>query len=295
LQTNLIIMNSLQLISKLKGKSDDLNINIKQILSNDTSFSMLEKELLKKQCTDLFELILKLKTEEQEQLISNPPLVQTIKQDEPIEPKIEKVIAPIEVTDFKELIKDFSSEITLDEVIVKAIEPIEEKPAIAEPSRPAEPAFTTAPKEHAITPKHEFPIEINIEKATENKRILKTVMPEITEKPSIPLNEAFKERGASYNDKISKETINPIVEKTLESPVDSIKSAITLNKKIAFVNELFNKNVFEYAKSIDRLNQAIDLNDALRIHSELKHQNSWTNDNELVIELERIIRRRFTI
>ena len=288
-------MNSLQLISKLKGKSDDLSINIKQILSNDTSFSMLEKELLKKQCTDLFELILKLKTEEQEQLISNPPLVQTIKQDEPIEPKIEKVIAPIEVTDFKELIKDFSSEITLDEVIVKAIEPIEEKPAIPEPSKPVEPEFTSAPKEHAIMPKYEFPIEINIEKATENKRILKTVMPEITEKPSIPLNEAFKERVASYNDKISKETINPIVEKTLESPVDSIKSAITLNKKIAFVNELFNKNVFEYAKSIDRLNQAIDLNDALRIHSELKHQNSWTNDNELVIELERIIRRRFTI
>ncbi len=289
----LIKMNSLQLISKLKGKTEDLHQNIKQILSNGTTFSILEKELLKKQCIDLFELILKLKTEDQDQQTPAQNLVQTLKPEETIEmPKIEKPIAPlVEVHDFKDLLKDFSPETTLDEIEIKTTEPIEELPLPIE--NPIEPEFIALPKEHAIIPKNEFPIEINIEKAVENKRILKTVMPEISEKPATPLNEIYKEREANYNDKNSKENISPIVEKTLEAPIDNIKGAISLNKKIAFVNELFNKNVFEYAKSIDRLNQALDLNDALRILSELKHQNTWTNNNELVVELERIVKRRF--
>jgi len=284
-------MNSLQLISKLKVKSDDLHVNIKEILLKGTSFTILEKELLKKQCVDLFELILKLKTEDQEAIA--PSLVQTIKQEEKIEPTyIEKATMPLEIHDFKDLLKEHSLDLTLDEVFDNTIETFEEKPLPT--IKQAEPEHIPAPKEHVIIPKYDTPIEINIEKAIENKRILKTVMPEITEKQTTPLNEIFKEREATYNEKVSKEPANPIVEKTLEAPIDNIKSAITLNKKIAFVNELFAKNVFEYAKSIDRLNQAIDLNDALRIFSELKHHNTWTNNNELVMELERIIRRRFT-
>jgi len=49
----------------------------------------------------------------------------------------------------------------------------------------------------------------------------------------------------------------------------------------------------EYAKSIDRLNQAIDLNDALRMFSEMKHTYNWDNANELVQDLDRLIKRRY--
>ncbi len=285
-------MNSLQLVSKLKVKSEDLNSNIKQILLNGTSFTLLEKELLKKQCTDLFELILKLRTEEQENL--NFIAGQVPKNEEPIAevPVVEEPISHI-AQDFKTILKETSLDITLDEIVTKIEE--EPIPSIVEiPSRILESAQAIVPIEYpSTTTKHEQPIEVNIEKAVENKRIQKTVLPEILEKPIVPLNESFKEREATYNDKNSKESHNPIVEKTLEAPIDNIKNAINLNKKIAFVNELFNKNVFEYAKSIDRLNQAIDLNDALRIFSDLKHQNGWTNQNELVIDLERIIKRRY--
>jgi CRISPR/Cas system endoribonuclease Cas6 (RAMP superfamily) len=118
-------------------------------------------------------------------------------------------------------------------------------------------------------------------------------MPSIEEPKTLPLNNVFKDREATYNDKNVNETISPIVEKTLEAPLDSIKTAITLNKKIAFVNELFKENVVEYAKSIDRLNQAIDLNDALRMFSEMKHTYNWDNANELVQDLDRLIKRRY--
>lgn len=286
-------MNSLQLVSKLKVKSEDLNSNIKQILSIGTSFTLLEKELLKKQCTDLFELILKLKTEEQEH--TNPIGSQVPKNEEPIEfpTSIEEPLMPI-AQDFKTILKETLPEVTLDEIVTKIEEePIESQTEQVIKIQESAPAIVPIESPNPI-PKPEQHIEVNIEKAIENKRIQKTVMPEIIEKPIVPLNETFKEREATYNDKNSKESFSPIVEKTLEAPIDNIKNAINLNKKIAFVNDLFNKNVFEYAKSIDRLNQAIDLNDALRIFSELKHQNGWTNQNELVIDLERIIKRRYS-
>lgn len=281
-------MNSLQLVSKLKVKSDDLNINIKEILSNGTSFTQLEKELLKKQCTDLFELILKLKTEEQEQHLPAPQTISETKLEEiSTVPVIEPEKTQIQVNEFKTILQSTSPETTLDEIVTQIVEP---KIVIEEEV----PAIVPMPIVEPLPPiKTELPIDINIEKAIENKRIQKTVMPQITEKPSIPLNEIFKEREASYNDKNSKEQLSPIVEKTFEVQIDSIKNAITLNKKIAFVNDLFNKNVFEYAKTIDKLNQAIDLNDALRMFNELKHQYNWTNDNELVHDLERLIKRRF--
>jgi hypothetical protein len=140
------------------------------------------------------------------------------------------------------------------------------------------------------------PIEININKAIENKRIQYTVMPTIEEPKPVPLNETFEGKELSYNDKIAQvqqPNIIPLAEKTIEAPIDSIKSAINLNKKIAFVNILFNENVVEYAKAIERLNQAHDRNDAFRIHNELKHQHNWENSNELVQDLERLIKRRF--
>jgi hypothetical protein len=78
-----------------------------------------------------------------------------------------------------------------------------------------------------------------------------------------------------------------------DAKVDSLKAAINLNKKIAFVNELFKENTVEYAKAIDKLNSAIDLNEALRYFNELKHHYSWNNDHELVNDLEQLIQKRF--
>jgi hypothetical protein len=271
---------------------------------------VLEKELLKKQCTDLFELILKLKTEEQEN--NHSSATSLAKPEEPVEVIAEKptpieTIPPApsikEIHDFQDILKSSPPDLSLDEALTKIAEiepvittPVIEEIKIQEPAKEElftaiEPIPVPPPVHPKIEPSNE--LNINIEKAVENKRIQKTVMPEFPEKQAIPLNETFKEREATFNDKNLKESLGPIAEKSLELPIDNIKNAINLNKKIAFVNELFNKNVFEYAKSIDRLNQATDFNEALRIFTELKHQYAWSNQNELVLDLERIIKRRF--
>lgn len=298
-------MNSLQLVSKIRSKTEDLSRNIQELVVANQDFTGIDKELLKKQCIDLYELLLKLKTEAElpeERTYSKPsviplpkveippmPVPETILTSAP-EPVIEpEVLAPpmvAEEVNFQEVINWAEKhEETLDTLVQKV-----------ETTKAPEPVIETVAEEKILVETPLPNLEINIGKATENKRIQYTVMPDIPEPKANPLQEALKDKEPTYNEKLAMnnpQVTIPLVEKTIEAPIDNIKSAINLNKKIAFVNELFKENVVEYAKAIDRLNNASDLNDAFRIHNELKHQYHWENTNELVQDLERLIKRRF--
>lgn len=85
-----------------------------------------------------------------------------------------------------------------------------------------------------------------------------------------------------------------LYDKISKSQQQSLKQSITLNKKIAFVNQLFNENTVEYAKSIEKLNASGSLHEALRYFNELKHQYNWSNEHVLVKELEQLVEKRFS-
>ncbi|MBJ7427547.1 MAG: hypothetical protein JHD28_01090, partial [Bacteroidia bacterium] len=108
----------------------------------------------------------------------------------------------------------------------------------------------------------------------------KTVMP--SSEPSLNERIAQKMDGFQFS------------EKMVEPKIDSLKTAISLNKKIAFVNELFKENVVEYAKSIDKINNANGLNEALLFWGEMKIAHNWNNENPLVKDMEKLIQRRFS-
>jgi hypothetical protein len=306
-------MNSLQLISKLKAKSDDLQLALQQVLSPGSNFNNIEKELLKKNCIELYELVLKLKTDSElaEEKTEIKPIFSNLFNENKVESKInqpeeKKIEAPIfekqiiEIPEpeiaqtivtfeapqsFNEVIKKVDvEEETLNSLQEKASSSIQDYDDLPEP----ELKFNTEQNQQNINP-----IELNIEKAVENKRIFKTVMPDPEFKPKPSLNDLVKAKDLTYNEKLAQKIEStPLVERTAESPIESMKSEINLNKKIAFVNELFSENVVEYAKAIDKLNTANGLNEALRIFSELKHHYNWQSNNELVLDLERIIKRR---
>lgn len=305
-------MNSLQLVSKIRSKTEDLSRNIQELVIANQDFTGMDKELLKKQCIDLYELLLKLKTEPEvlEEKTYVKPAIQpvvvkaqpTIEVEQKPLPEIKPIIEPepspieevlpvsVEASNFQDVINwaEVNDE-TLD-TLVQKVETAHSTENLVDDDIP-EPIIEHKPSIETIPSG-----EINIGKAVENKRIQYTVMPDITEPKATPLNEAIKDKEPTYNERIAlnnPQVSIPLVEKTIEAPIENIKSAINLNKKIAFVNELFKENVVEYAKAIDRLNNASDLNDAFRIQNELKHQYNWENTNELVQDLERLIKRRF--
>jgi hypothetical protein len=57
---------------------------------------------------------------------------------------------------------------------------------------------------------------------------------------------------------------------------------------------LFSENTVEYAKAIEKLNQANNLDEALRYYSELKIHYQWDTQHELVKDLEQLIVKRFS-
>lgn len=306
-------MNSLQLISKLKTKSEDLRHALQQVLSTGSSFNSIEKELLKKNCVELYELILKLKTDAEltEEKPDTKPFYNNLFAEEKkeIKPtigeelKIEtpifenKLIETIEHEPAKPIV-NFVAPNTFNEVIKQVDVEEETLNSLQEKTASMRVDFDDLPEvEFKPTENNHInfaPIDLNLERAIENKRIQKTVMPDPETKPKPSLNDLVKAKELTYNEKLAQkiEVVSPFVERTIEQPVDSMKSEINLNKKIAFVNELFSENVVEYAKAIDKLNSANGLNDALRIFSEYKHQFNWQTNHELVVELERIIKRR---
>lgn len=299
-------MNSLQLINKIKSKSDDLHKNINEQLYANQSLHRIQKDLLNKQCLDLYELLLKLKVDEEnieDKFLSTAVKEENLIKTEPqkiieqaILAEMEEVSAPIVNENENEIemetdnnlmvqIDNFQEVINWSDKQEESIDSIAEKVTTIEPLKQIE----TSQDEKAFV----IPV-VNISKATENKRIQYTVMPEAPK--SNPLNTNFTEKAPSYNDKMSinnPPNLVPMADKTIEAPIDNIKGAINLNKKIAFVKMLFNENVVEYAKAIERLNNATDRIDALRIHNELKELHAWENQHELVQELEQLIKRRF--
>lgn len=98
----------------------------------------------------------------------------------------------------------------------------------------------------------------------------------------------------SLLDRLSATVKTPdVYEKITKEQQQSLKQAINLNKKIAFVNNLFNENTVEYAKAIEKLNTSSSLHESLRYFNELKHQYNWNNENALVKDLEQLIEKRF--
>jgi hypothetical protein len=143
-------------------------------------------------------------------------------------------------------------------------------------------------KETVITPKKlDVPVfetklvnEEQKEKPVSFFSIGKTVMPKT--EPS--LNDIIAQKLDGFQ----------LSEKVIEPKIDNLKTAISLNKKIAFVNELFKENVVDYAKSIDKINSSNNISEAMLIWTELKVAHNWNNENTLVKDLEKLIQRRFS-
>ena len=301
-------MNSLQLITKIKSRLAEMTELSDDILTHNNNLLAIEKEVLKKNCAELYDLLLRLKTNE-EQIVENvAPKMEASKPEEPIVksipapelvkeiPKLEEIVVE-ELPSFNTIIETAGEEITLNSIAEIVVdEEVIEEPEIIQ--------VVEEPIAVVQTPVVENKIETH--KPADWKpelRIVRTVMPEIPkeEPKSEPLLSIEKvvipektEEELSFNDRIAKNIERyQISDKPVEPKIDNLKTAISLNKKIAFVNELFKENVVDYAKNIDRINNATAINEAMGYFAELKAQYSWQATNELVVELEKLIQRRF--
>lgn len=76
------------------------------------------------------------------------------------------------------------------------------------------------------------------------------------------------------------------------NPVKDIKSAIGINEKFLFINELFQGNVHDYNDAIKALNSAEGLEEALEVFQKLHGEYQWKKDTPAVLQLLNFVERR---
>lgn len=252
-------------------KATDLIKKISEGLSSaHFSLNLIEKDLLRKQCLELYEQLLML--DAQQELLLEQAVVKE-KQPEPVlpvaevhveEPEVKEISSP-QVPDVTSLSLSFDFTEKVEEV--KDEELVEASTDNSEETIEA-PLFSGAPVE--------------------------TETPEPVQE-SHTIEEVVEQEELRLNEKISKAGDKKLfMDKMMFTPIDNIKSHITLNKKVAFIIGLFNQEGDDYNKAIDQLNTADNLQAALDIYHMLKTRYAWNAEQDLVKELEVLVRRRYS-
>ncbi|MCX6189787.1 MAG: hypothetical protein NTW54_09355, partial [Bacteroidetes bacterium] len=102
------------------------------------------------------------------------------------------------------------------------------------------------------------------------------------------------EKDISLNDHFS--TLNKdvnLANKHLNTPIADLSREISLNKKFAFVNELFSGNMDHYTNAIQQLNTVGTAEYAKKYINELKATLRWDKESNTVAEFVDLVERRW--
>ncbi len=91
-------------------------------------------------------------------------------------------------------------------------------------------------------------------------------------------------------DKVGKTTVNKIQKLT----ITDLKSAIGINDKFQYINELFEGNAKEYDIAIQQLNTAETIESAMEYYISLQQLYNWDTDNETAKRLLELVDRRYS-
>jgi len=128
---------------------------------------------------------------------------------------------------------------------------------------------------------------------------------------SVPLNERFAktEESDSLNDRYTQEQTPASLNEKFVSPgqvntvsdmyrtntkIESLKMVIPLNKKFAFINELFNGNSQEFNEAVDHIDRAADYSAAIQLVKEKYfRKNNWDIEKDEVKDFYELLSRKF--
>jgi len=130
-------------------------------------------------------------------------------------------------------------------------------------------------------------IEINeVETTIKNSVQTKT---EISKKKETEIIADMFENKRSLNEK-SATTKKDLATKFKDNPIKDINSAIGLNDKFLFIRELFNNNSENFTKSIDKLNNFENLDQAMQF---INNEFHWDAENPAFNKLLELVYRRY--
>lgn len=150
-----------------------------------------------------------------------------------------------------------------------------------------------APPEITIPFKNELPsneTSIRNEKPVSNKPHPAPV--DLFGTPTIA--DKLKSDTPSINDKItSGKSDHSLADHMQLKPISDMKSAISLNEKFQFINELFEGSSDRYSEAINLLNSCGGTEDAGQLFADLKSRYNWDDQHSVYKKLHEFVIRRY--
>ena len=135
------------------------------------------------------------------------------------------------------------------------------------------------------------------EKAEDAKEAVVKKAEEVKEKAAElkeKISETAKTTVESIKEKVDSE-ITSLGDKLQKKPIKSLKSAIGINDKFQFINELFDGRMKKYNEAIEKLDTADTLEDALNTLDTIAKEKEWDSENPSYEQLRDFVERRYSV
>lgn len=172
------------------------------------------------------------------------------------------------------------------------------------------PAIIHAPKTADITQSENDKVSVPAEKP---EKMVKTELETNLNSPSLETAQQIPLHGVESNKSAQRTTLdlfaqnNPdtvgqklaldedgsIAARMQRKPISDLRSAIGINEKFLFINELFKGNMQQYNKTLDEFNDFKSLQGAQTYLLELKVEYQWDEDSQAFLKLREFVERRF--
>jgi hypothetical protein len=211
------------------------------------------------------------------------PEVQTEEKPEPVSVEINNIVVEKPVIEEEKVDSENIEEIAADLVDVINNEPSEDELKIADDII-----------EH-VEEKTEIKIqEVKKETKKASKSEKAAIIDLFAETDKTSLSDKFKDEKKSLNEKLGEEKKEKsIADKIQKKPIKDLKTAIGINDKFIFINELFKGSLQDYNKAIESINALGSGNEAFAYIEELKERYKWDEKPEIYIKLEDFVIRKF--
>ncbi|MFZ4401945.1 MAG: hypothetical protein ACOYO1_18090 [Bacteroidales bacterium] len=182
----------------------------------------------------------------------------------------------------------------------KALE-IREETTITEKTVETEKIETLTVDTHKVEIQHEEPLEIETYPVEVPTPELSSVEIPKAEAPidlfgnttATTIADRYKDDTKSINEKILKTKIDKSISTRMQHhAIKDLKSAIGINEKFLFINELFKGNMKEYNESILKLNDFKSQAEAEHFLGELKTKHKWEDDLVAFLTLKDFVDRK---
>ena len=132
-----------------------------------------------------------------------------------------------------------------------------------------------------------------LDKKSEKHSVKPKSDPDLFSSETHTLSDKLKNGKKLIHETLKNDDDNSIAAKMQKNPIQDLKSAIGINEKFLFINELFKGKLEEYKEAIDNLNNLESLTNAMQNLDHLKEAYDWEEDTEAFIKLSDFVHRRY--